>query len=364
MKTGSGWFWIVLVLAATALATPRLGAQEPAPMDPIPMKPVDSTTPATEPAQSPPAGSVAPTPAEPEAVEPPPVVEDDEPAQPIPEATSSNPFGVSRSSKGASAASGGTDAAAGADQTQRLAPKLIREGKRLFERRGRVSRQGPDMILLLEGHSQPLVLVRTKPLERIEDLSDYGRQGMEFVVSGMVSEYRGRNYFMLDSFRVPRVAGDGKDDESGEPAFTEPVNDQTDAPSEPAAPQTRDRTAAPDAIERGIPEAPPVEEPATPSPSPQAQPGGAATLLRQDKRLTDREGRIVRQNRQTLFVFDSGDKPLVLLPNMKLQQMEDMSDFGRRAVRYRISAMVTEYRSQNYLMMSKMVIIPKETEKL
>jgi hypothetical protein len=120
-------------------------------------------------------------------------------------------------------------------------------------------------------------------------------------------------------------------------------------------------------VNLSIPEAPVVEEPAPPRRPVSPQPGAApaeSSPIRQDKRLVDRVGRVVRQDGRTLFVFDSGDTPLVLLPNMKLQQMEEIADFGRRPIRFRISGTVMEYRGQNYLMLSKVVIVPKETERL
>jgi len=391
MKTGAVWIWAGVVLAVgMCLAAADLVADEATPMQMIPMTPVGPST--TAPAVAAPATarasqsekSVHPEVLEslqPEAVTPAsaptavaadssPVDDRDEPVRPIRENTPEKPFGGRRPlplvPDAATASAVGDDAGA---KTAPAAQPLIREGKRFAERRAKASREGDLTVLLLDGVSRPVVLVRTRPLERIEELSDYGRKEIEFIVSGIVTEYRGRNYLLLDSFRVPRVESDDRPyDETGEPAWE--VSSGTDgagATTNTAAPSPRDRTAAPEPIDRSVPEPPPVVEPDVRRPLPVRPPTGAvveAAPLRQDKRLTDREGRIIRRNDQTLFVFDGGDKPLVLLPNAKLQQVEDTADFGRRPVRFRISGTVTEYRGENYLMLSKMVVVPKEIEKL
>lgn len=391
MKTGTAWIWVGLVLAiGTCLPATGLVAEEAAPMQMIPMTPVEPPTVApavaapapvhsSQPEASmrrevleslppetvPPASVPAAAP-----VDPSPVDESDAPVRPIRENTPERPFGGRRPSQQiavtAAVAAGDSDTPPRAAPT---APPLIREGMRFAERRAKVSREGDLTVLLLDGLSRPVVLMRTKPLERVEELSDYGRKGTEFVVSGIVSEYRGRNYFLLDSFRIPRVESDDRPyDETGEPAWdvsASPGGTVAAATTPAAGP--RDRTAAPEAMNLSVPEAPAVPEPEVRRPSPVRPPAEAAAgaePLRQDKRLTDRKGRIVRKNEQTLFVFDSGDKPLVMLPNAKLQQVEDTADFGRRPVRFRISGTVMEYRGENYLMLTKMVVVPKEIEKL
>jgi len=91
---------------------------------------------------------------------------------------------------------------------------------------------------------------------------------------------------------------------------------------------------------------------------------GSPLLLPEDKRLIDREGRLVREGTTSIFVFDNGDTPVVLIPNLKLQRMEELSDYGRQPVRFRISGRITEYRGRNHLAMTKLVVIPKAVEDL
>lgn len=257
----------------------------------------------------------------------------------------------------------------------RPAPVLVREGRRLFDRQGAIVRQGTESVFLFDSGEAPMVLAACKHLERTENLSEFGKRPLKFYISGEVTEYRGRNYLLMsDTPRttdlggpagealVPPKAGDAS--RKVEPAVKTPATGQ--AP--------RDRNAPPPPADVKIPVAPPPPPPPSarpvPAPSPyrsEGEPGtvaGTPTLLGEDKRLIDREGRLVREGTLDLFVFDNGDTPILLLPNRKLQRMEELCDFGRQPVRFRISGRVTEYRSRNYLAMSKMVVIPKAVEKL
>ncbi|NIA21872.1 MAG: hypothetical protein GWP05_07915 [Anaerolineaceae bacterium] len=243
------------------------------------------------------------------------------------------------------------------DQPTTTAP-LIRDGKRLFDREGTVRLVGNQMQLLLDEGNRVFVLHPTKSLQRVEDLSDHGRRKVRFIVSGLVCRYRGRNYLLLDSERLPQVVGPEPEAAADKSQAEQPGKSETKATTN--TPVARKRDLPPQQIERDIPgRVKMILPPAGPP-----REGGRSSLLRQDKRLVDREGRIFRSNRQTYFVFDNGDKPIVLLPNEMLERMEDMADFGWRQMRFRVSGAATEYRGRNYLLMSKMLVIPKEIEQL
>ena len=53
-------------------------------------------------------------------------------------------------------------------------------------------------------------------------------------------------------------------------------------------------------------------------------------------------------------------KPVLILPNQKLQQMEDTVKSVNRDLAFRITGMVTEYRGRNYILLEK-VLIPTES---
>ena len=340
-----------LLLALTLLFVPALTASATNPITPSspPVSPRVESSDTPEP-ESPAAG---------------PVEEDEDlDVKPIAEVSASDPFGRKAALAAAEAAAEAAEEASDDDGSDEddgdpTAPRspLIREGKRLFDREGTIRREGNETQMLIDKENLLVVLLPTKSLERVEDLSDYGRRKTRFMVSGMVCEYRGRNYLLLDTLRLPQLVGPKQSgDQEGEPQRP----DSNEAKARPGASPARNRDLPPEPIERDIPGSLKIR----PLPTRRPREVGPPSLLRQDKRLVDREGRIIRSNRQTRFVFDNGDKPIILLPNGKLERMEDMADFGRRRMRFRISGAVTQYRRRNYLLTSKMVVIPKEVEKL
>ena len=85
-------------------------------------------------------------------------------------------------------------------------------------------------------------------------------------------------------------------------------------------------------------------------------------LLREGTYLFDRVGRMVKtgDGRQQ-FVFDSDgkamkDPPMLLLPNLKLMQMEDAVNSVNADRKFRISGTVTEYRGRNYILVDKLLV--------
>ena len=88
-------------------------------------------------------------------------------------------------------------------------------------------------------------------------------------------------------------------------------------------------------------------------------------LLPEDYRLVDRPGRLVRHpTRGWQFVFeDRGtgevEPPMVLLPNLMLQAMEELSQGQVRSPVFIVSGDVTEYRGENFLLARKVYIRPE-----
>jgi len=52
------------------------------------------------------------------------------------------------------------------------------------------------------------------------------------------------------------------------------------------------------------------------------------------------------------------DPPMIVLPNLKLMQMEDSVSASNRDLKFRVTGMVTEYRGRNYIMLEKAVVVP------
>ena len=94
-------------------------------------------------------------------------------------------------------------------------------------------------------------------------------------------------------------------------------------------------------------------------------PGAAALhLLREGTPITDQTGRLnhTPDGQQCVFTFDADgktmrDPPMILLPNLKLTAMEGLQSGMTRDVKFRVSGTVTEYKSRNYLLLTKVVVV-------
>lgn len=95
---------------------------------------------------------------------------------------------------------------------------------------------------------------------------------------------------------------------------------------------------------------------------------GAATLnvMREGTFIINRVGRLTRSadGQQAEFAFDADgkamrDPPVVILPNLKLMQMENAAAGSSRDLRFRVSGMVTEYKGRNYALLDKVVVVPE-----
>jgi len=91
-------------------------------------------------------------------------------------------------------------------------------------------------------------------------------------------------------------------------------------------------------------------------------------LIREGDYIPDRVGRLTKgADGQFEFTFDSDgktlqDPPLVILPNLKLNLMENAVNSASRDLRFRISGQVTEYKGRNYILIDKVVIPPDTTQ--
>ncbi len=253
-------------------------------------------------------------------------------------------------------------------EPEKQKPVLMPEGKWLFDCTGKPGNEGGQAVFVFNSRKPDVVLLPCKALERMEDLSAYGKRSLEFTISGRVYEYRGRNYLLMASgLRLSgekEQTGAGSSGESKPEERGEKKKERKAASEEPRAPSENgeNRDEPPKPIRMDVPGEPHPEVPKSASRS-----GGEAAgegLVREGKKLVNREGRVDRRGERTYFIFDSGDPPMILLPNKKLQRMEDLCEYGEKPMRFRISGIVTQYRNRNYVTMTKMVVIPKMMEKL
>jgi hypothetical protein len=94
---------------------------------------------------------------------------------------------------------------------------------------------------------------------------------------------------------------------------------------------------------------------------------GAPTLnvMREGTFIVKRVGRLTHSadGQQMEFTFDSDrktmkDPPVVILPNLKLMQMENAIAGSSRDLRFRVSGLVTEYKGRNYVLLDQVVVVP------
>jgi hypothetical protein len=135
----------------------------------------------------------------------------------------------------------------------------------------------------------------------------------------------------------------------------------------PTAEQVRNQLLAPPADDaRQLP-------PATAGPMTDATSGRGAVApasptintLREGTFIVNRVGRLKRSadGQQQEFAFDADgktmrDAPVVILPNLKLMQMENAVTASSRDLRFRVSGVVTEYKGRNYVLLDKVVVVP------
>jgi hypothetical protein len=88
-------------------------------------------------------------------------------------------------------------------------------------------------------------------------------------------------------------------------------------------------------------------------------------LVREGTFITDRTGRLTKSpdGTQAEFTFDSDgramqDPPMIILPNLKLELMEQANSTTNRDLKFHVTGMVTEYRNRNYLLMERVVVVP------
>jgi hypothetical protein len=89
-----------------------------------------------------------------------------------------------------------------------------------------------------------------------------------------------------------------------------------------------------------------------------------ANLHREGTFVIDSVARLTHtQSGQSELTFESDgkslkDAPMIILPNLKLMQMEDSVSGANRDLKFRVTGMVTEYRGRNYIMLEKAVVVP------
>lgn len=204
----------------------------------------------------------------------------------------------------------------------------------------------------------PMLVLPDLELMKMENAQSATTRELKFVVTGTVTEYKKKNYILLES---------GPQDLTSRllpppPPRTRPANASADqmlnemlaADSKPVAPLAKQ---------------PPIEPDRT-SGSAAVAPGAPRLMvLRENSPINDRLCRLTTapDGQQEQIVLDSDgsaleDPPLIVLPNLKLMAMEDAGKNADRDQRFRVSGMLTEYRGRNYILLDKVVLVPQANQ--
>jgi hypothetical protein len=89
-------------------------------------------------------------------------------------------------------------------------------------------------------------------------------------------------------------------------------------------------------------------------------------LRREGSYVVDRTARLSRTGadaQQSELTFDSDgqamkDPPMIILPNLKLMQMENAVSGGAKDLKFKVTGLVTEYKGRNYILLEKVVVVP------
>lgn len=89
-------------------------------------------------------------------------------------------------------------------------------------------------------------------------------------------------------------------------------------------------------------------------------------LLREGTFIVDRTGRLVKSSKTPgtyEFAFDTDgrvlkDPPLVLLPNSRLEAMENQITAWDKPVRFQVTGVVTTYKGRNGLLVERATVLP------
>jgi hypothetical protein len=88
-------------------------------------------------------------------------------------------------------------------------------------------------------------------------------------------------------------------------------------------------------------------------------------IIREGTFVTDRTGRLTKSpdGLHEEFTFDADgqamqDPPMIILPNLKLELMEQAVNGANRDLKFHVTGMVTEYQNRNYLLMERVVVVP------
>jgi hypothetical protein len=200
---------------------------------------------------------------------------------------------------------------------------------------------------------------------------------VQFRISGTVTEYKGKNFILVDHAETTLAPATQESPDAPAPAVeAAPKLSKPESPAQlPSLPTIRGESAEqkmdrllappPDAG-RQLPSRYDINlaSNATTGNVAVAPEAPALKLVREGTHLIDRIGRLNHSidGNQATLTFDAdgkamADPPMIILPNLKLGMMES-AVLGRAGdLHFRVSGTVTEYKGHNYILLDKAVAI-------
>jgi hypothetical protein len=239
-------------------------------------------------------------------------------------------------------------------------PQLLREGSSVISRAGHLKKNAdgpyPTFVFDSKKGEAPIAPMFVLPnLQRMsmEDAASATQADLRFTVSGTVTEYKGKNYILLepgpDEARSQMAAPGGSGNSARGPMPAEQMLSamlNADGPPDvPPAPDSKPHTDVTSGDGAVPPKAP------------------VLTVLPEQSQIFDRVCRLnpSGEGDQEELTLDSDgaalqDPPLLTLPNLKLMDLERAAG-DHHDTRFRITGVITEYRGRNYILLQKVVVM-------
>lgn len=206
--------------------------------------------------------------------------------------------------------------------------------------------------------------------------SSPGRR-VTFSIAAELTEYMGRNYLLIRDATIlktpevrpavppPVASTSGGSFQAGEQkpvpkaGRAEPDGDGDGLLS---VEELMDSLGREDPVPEPIPAPSPPSRPQEPATVPPASPTGfSQNQPRHEARLIDRVGRLVREDDNWVFAFESdsdrpAEPPIRLHPNLALEKMEQHSAGATRRTLFVVSGDLSEYTGTNYLLVKRFII--------
>ena len=259
------------------------------------------------------------------------------------------------------ARAGGTSITRTTDAKEPAFP-LLPEGYRIAGRTGVVSREGIWWVFKGAGaRGEPplnrLRLLPSRSLAQIEAAAKRAGPERTFVVTGLITEYRGMNYLLPSEAQLSRTPVPTKP-----PAAAPQVRKAAAKPSSGSVPAAsavlqqlaREQVAVPTPL-------PPADTGGVPALASKANPRGSSASLPDGTILIDRVVRLLRDGDWWVLAFESGGGspgpgPMRLLPSRLVETLEAASAGGTDPISFLISGEVHSYRGARFILLRKVLV--------